>query len=574
MQESLRGNIDTSKQKYYSKLSSKLTNKNINPKCYWSILKSFLNNKKIPCIPPLIYNNQFITDFKEKSELFNSFFEKQCSLIETGSKLPIQMLGRTNKSLNNITFNDGDILSIISNLDPNKAHGDDQIIIRMLQICAKSICKPLHLIFSSCMESGIFPSEWKMANVVLVYKTDDKQNVKNYSPVSLLPIFGKVFERLIYKEMYSFFIENDLISSNQSGFKQGDSCINQTHEIYQSLDQGYEVRGVFLDISKAFDKVWHKGLLYKLEQNGIKGLLLNILKDFLKSRKQRVVLNGQHSSWSHVLAGVPQGSILGPLLFLIYINDLSGGLNCNPKLFADDTSLFSTVYNINEATNTLNNDLNKITELLHQWKMSFNPDISKQAHEVVFSRKRSLVSHPSLTFNNIPVAQTSSQKHLGMHLDKKLNFEEHLSKVETKVNNSVGIIRKLQNVLPRSALLTVYKSFIRPLLDDGDMIYGKAFKESFHEKLESLQYNAALAITGAIKGSPTEKLYEELGLESLKSRRWYRKMSLFYKVFKNESPRYLFNTIPNNTEQRQTRHSDNIPMFFARHDYFKNSFLE
>ena len=179
MQESLRRNIDTSKQKYYSKLSSKLTNKNTNPKCYWSILKSFLNNKKIPCIPPLIYNNQFITDFKEKSELFDSFFAKQCSLIETGSKLPIQMLGRTNKSLNSITFNDGDILSIISNLDPNKAHGHDQISIRMLQICAKLICKPLHLIFSSCMESGIFPSEWKMANVVPVYKTDDKQNVKN-----------------------------------------------------------------------------------------------------------------------------------------------------------------------------------------------------------------------------------------------------------------------------------------------------------------------------------------------------------------------------------------------------------
>ena len=129
-------------------------------------------------------------------------------------------------------------------------------------------------------------------------------------------------------------------------------------------------------------------------------------------------------------------------------------------------------------------------------------------------------------------------------MTKKLNCEEHLSKVETKVNKSVGIIRKLQNVLPRSALLAVYKSFIRPLLDYGDIIYDKAFNESFHEKLEYLQYNADLAITGAIKGSSTKKLYEELGLESLKSRLWYRKMSLFYKVFKNESPRYLFNTIP------------------------------
>ena len=210
------------------------------------------------------------------------------------------------------------------------------------------------------MELDIFPSRWKMANVVPAYKRDDKQNVKNYRPVSFLPIFGKVFERLIYNEMFSFFIENDSISANQSGFKQGDSCINQllsiTHEIYQSLDQGYEVRGVFLDISKAFDKVWHKGLLFKLKQNGINGHLLKILENFLNERKQRVVLNGQTSSWCNVLTGVPQGSILGLLMFLIYINDLSDGLQCNPKLFADDTSLFSTVY-ITEATNNLNKDL-------------------------------------------------------------------------------------------------------------------------------------------------------------------------------------------------------------------------
>ena len=149
-------------------------------------------------------------------------------------------------------------------------------------------------------------------------------------------------------------------------------------------------------------------------------------------RKQRVILNGQHSSWSDVLAGVPQGSILGPLLFLIYINDLSDGLQCNPKLFADDTSLFATVHNINKATNDLNNDLTKITKWAFQWKMSFNLDISKQAHEVIFSRKRSIAYHPPLTLNNTPVTQTNSQKHLKMQLDKKLNFEENLTKLNQK----------------------------------------------------------------------------------------------------------------------------------------------
>ena len=145
--------------------------------------------------------------------------------------------------------------------------------------------------------------------VVPIHKKDDKQCLKNYRPLSLLPICGKVFEKLIFNEMFKFFIENKLISPNQSGFKPGDSCINQllaiTHEIYKSFDDGFEVRGVFLDISKAFDKVWHEGLIFKLKQNGISGNLLNLLCDFLRNRKQRVLLNGQVSDWSDVTAGFP-----------------------------------------------------------------------------------------------------------------------------------------------------------------------------------------------------------------------------------------------------------------------------
>ena len=147
------------------------------------------------------------------------------------------------------------------------------------------------------MKKGQFPNEWKKANVVPVHKKGDKQVSRNYRPVSLRLICGKIFERLIYN-LFELFIKSDLISSNQLGFKQGDSCMYQllsiTHEIYQSFDNGFQVRGIFLDISKAFDKVWHKGLIFKLKQNGVTGDLLNILIDFLKERKQRVVLNGQH----------------------------------------------------------------------------------------------------------------------------------------------------------------------------------------------------------------------------------------------------------------------------------------
>ena len=172
-----------------------------------------------------------------------------------------------------ITFTCDDIATLIKNLDPNKAHDHNMISIRMLKLCGKSICKPLNLNFKSCIKQGKFPTEWKKANVVSVHKKGDKQILKNYRPVSLLPICGKIFERLIYNNVFEYFIESNLISQNQSGFKPGDSCIHQlisiTHEIYQSFDDGLEVRGAFLDISKAFDKVWHEGLLYKLKQNGV-----------------------------------------------------------------------------------------------------------------------------------------------------------------------------------------------------------------------------------------------------------------------------------------------------------------
>ena len=167
-----------------------------------------------------------------------------------------------------------------------------------------------------------------------------------------------------------FFTENEPISPNQLRFKPGNSCINQilaiTHEIYKSFNDGFEVRDIFLDISKAFDKVWHEGLIFKLKQDGIYGNLLNLLCDFLRNRKKRVLLNGHVSNWSDVRAGVPQGSILGPVLFLIYINDLLEELSSNAKLFADDTSLFSVIHDSNTSALELNSDLAKINRWVFQ----------------------------------------------------------------------------------------------------------------------------------------------------------------------------------------------------------------
>ena len=188
----------------------------------------------------------------------------------------------------------------------------------------------------------------------------------------------------------------------------------------------------------------------------------------------------KYSSWAKVEAGVVQGSVLGPLLLLIYINDLSDNLASNPKLFADITSPFFVVKNVNFSNIDLNNDLKKIDKWGFQSKMSFNPDPNKQAQELIFSRKVQTANHPSLFFNENVVPKTTLQKHLGMFLDSKLNFSEHLKTIFQKTNKTIGLLRKLQTLLPRAPLITIYKSFIRIHLD---ML--------FQQKMETIQYNAS-----------------------------------------------------------------------------------
>ena len=216
-----------------------------------------------------------MTDFRKKTDIFNSFFAKQSSQINSDKSLPSKIIKKTDNSLYSVKFSTENISQIINKLDSNKAHGHDQISIRMFEICGSSVCRPLQTIYKSCLDKGKFPQEWKKANVVPVHKKNGKQLVKNYRPISLLPICGKICERILYNSLFDFLNQTDLISPGQSGFKPGDSSINQllsiTHEIYQSMDEGYEIRGVFLDISKAFDKVWHEGLVFKLKQNGISG---------------------------------------------------------------------------------------------------------------------------------------------------------------------------------------------------------------------------------------------------------------------------------------------------------------
>ena len=280
----------------------------------------------------------------------------------------------------------------------------------------------------------------------------------NCRPIFLLPICGKIFEKIIFDAIYDHLCKNQLLIPKQSGFRPGDSTINQliaiTHQIHTAFEKSpsRETRAVFLDISKAFDKVWHKGLLFKLKSSGISGDLLKLIQSFLSGRQPRVVLNGKNSEWHYITAGVPQGSVLGPLFFLVYINDLADNVCSDAKLIADDTSLFKVVYDEQVSSSVLNNDLETIKSWAFQWKMQFNPDPNKQAVQTIFSRERLKPDHPLIFFNNTAVNQLPKHTHLGLTLDSELMFTLHIQEAITKARKGIGVLRFMSKYLHRDVL--------------------------------------------------------------------------------------------------------------------------
>ena len=600
------------KEDYLKRQGAKLADPSTSRKTYWKIIHGFLNKCKVPRIPPLFFEGNFFTDCKQKATIFNKYFAKQCTPFLTDSILP-NLVYLTNERFSSIEISQDEVKDILKILKTNKAHGPDNISVSMIQLCGENLCVPLQIIFQNIIETGIFPDQWKEANVTPVHKKKDKQTVSNYRPISLLPIFAKIFEKIIFKHLYNYLTSNKLITKNQSGFTPGDSGTNQlislVHDIHRAFDDNscLEVRAVFLDMSKAFDKVWHEGLLHKLKQNGIDGKILALLTNYLSNRKQRVVLNGETSDWAPILSGVPQGSVLGPLLFLIFINDLEAGIISQIKFFADDTSLYSVVRNPEISARELNYDLELISEWAKQWKMSFNPDPTKPAEEILFSQKRIPQEHPPLFFNGIEVKRVSEHKHLGYIFDPKLNSAAHFKEKSAKARKGIGIIKQLREYLPTSVLDEIYKMHARSHLDYCDFIYhipelreksGNKSDEYYDENsddnlendcdvnyisglrlnfqmraLESIQYQAGLAVTGAWKGSSTQKIYDELGWESLHHRRYFRRITQFYKIMNDLTPQYLVDPVPMPRRHLFGRYPTNdLYEFSCRNQRFENSF--
>ena len=415
---------------------------------------------------------------------------------------------------------------------------------KLIKLTDTSLIRPLTMLFNKSLSLGQVPAQWKMANISAIFKgKGSEQDPTNYRPISITSCLGKVMEKIIFKYLYNYLEQHNILTKHQSGFRPKDSTVNQLLEIYhviiENLDKSKDIKFVFCDISKAFDKVWHEGLIYKLSKYGIDGSLINWFKSYLSDRKQRVVNEGYKSQWEHTSAGVPQGSVLGPYLFLIYINDIVDNINCNIRLFADDTSLFTIIEN-NDSIKLLNEDLQSIARWSNDWCIILNPNKTKS---LLITRKDN-PNWPNVVFNNVIIEDEPSHTHLGITLSSNGGWRDHVNKIYQKAAYRLNLMRMLKHDIDRNSLTRFFISDIRPILEYGDIIWDNLNKNK-SELLESIQLDAARIITGLRRGTNHEILYEELGWISLSKRRSNHKLIHFYKILNHDTPAYINNIIDN-----------------------------
>ena len=381
-----------------------------------------------------------------------------------------------------------------------------------------------------------------------------------------------ILERIVFKHVYNFLHENNFLTKHQSGFRPNDSTVNQLaymyHEFCKALDDKKDVRIVFCDISKAFDRVWHQGLSFKLRKIGINGDLLHWFDNYLTERKQRVVIRGQFSYWGDIMAGVPQGSSLGPLTFLVYINDLAEVVNCNLKMFADDTCLYVTVEDPTTSDTSLNENLTNVQQWADQWLVNFNPSKTKS---MLFSNKNN--THLPLSFQDRPVDEIEQHKHLGVVFNSALSWKDHVATILLSVSKLLDVMHKVSKDIDRKSLETIYESFVRSKLEYACIVWDDC-SEQDHMALEKCQLRAARIVTGAKKGTSHDKLYTETGWPKLHERRENFKLCFMHKVVNKSASNYLVEVLSNTVnvdKHYKLRNEDDIEQFQFRTEKFRKS---
>ena len=471
--------IEKAKKDY---LEEEFINSKGDPKKFWKniysiIPKANINNQKDTI--HLKNENGSKIDLEKTSDFINDFF------INIGPKLANRINDKweyfdriEENSIDNFVIDKGLVHLYVSEIDINKSSGIENISSRCLKDALTALNDQICFIFEKSIGKAIFPDLWKIATVVPLHKGGTKEDVSNYRPVSLLPVPGKILEKLIHNQMMSFFNENNLLCEHQSGFRPNHSTINSvanlTNDIFDSINNGKVTLAAFIDLKKAFDTVNHIILLEKLERMGIRDINLKWIKNYLDNRFQKTICNSNLSKMDKIKCGVPQGSILGPLFFLVYINDIKGIMNdFKYQLYADDTVLYCNGNSYEECASELQITIDKFVSWCSKNALTIN---IKKTKIMTFGSKNNLkrAKNIEIKIKNETLGIVPTYKYLGINLDQTLNFKYHTENLLKLINHKLYMFSKIRKYLNVDSAVTIYKTMILPYLDYGDIFYMSA----------------------------------------------------------------------------------------------------
>ena len=516
--------VRKAKKGYEKKLAEDIKN---DPKSFWKYVRSKTKVKQ--GVNDLTRDDGTTAHTnEEKADVLNKFF---CSVftIENDENIPEPEMKYDGDALNDVVVTEEDVRKKLSKLNPSKSSGPDGLHPRVLKEVADEIVTPLTLIFNKTLREGVIPEEWKIANVTALFKKGNVASPGNYRPVSLTSVVCKLLESIIRDNVMDFLEENRLLSEDQHGFRSGRSCVTQLLEIMEiwtsMLDEGGGLDVVYLDFRKAFDSVPHQRLLKKIRAYGIDGSLLKWIESFLTGRKQRVIVNGGISAWSEVHSGIPQGSVLGPILFIIFINDLPDAVTNMVKIFADDTKLFTHVTNHQDRTN-LQQDLDNLSNWSDMWQLKFNVAKCGVMYYGNQQEKHTYTMSEDGVQRNL--GEVTEEKDLGVKFDPSLMFSKHIAMISKKANMMAGIVKRTFDHMDESMFITLYKTMIRPHVEYANCIWHPVLKKD-SDLIEKVQRRATKLVPNLKDLSYRERL-ENLNLPTLAYRRLRGDLIQTYKI--------------------------------------------
>ena len=574
----LKRSIRTAKHTYFELCFNRFKNDIRNT---WKTINDILSKTKLQTKSKTVIVENGVTH-KDKEIIANKFNHFFTNIAQTLAR-EIKYDGNKNykyylnKRIDTVfTFQNIDeetVRKTIQNLPSKNSCGLDGISSKLIKIIEPAIIKPLTLLINQVFNTGIFPDELKIAKVIPLFKKDDPTLLKNYRPISLLSTIAKVMEKIIFTQLSSYFNEHKLIFDNQYGFRPKHSteyaALELVDRIITQMDKKETPINIFLDLSKAFDTIDHTILLAKLRYYGIHDTALLLLKSYLNNRKQYVEFEDTKSEILPITVGVPQGSILGPLLFIIYINDFSQASSVFKFImYADDTTLFSNLKsfgnNIQTREYLINAELSNVREWLDINKLSLNKSKSKY---MIFHVPNKDIQYLTLKIDNVIIEKVDEFSFLGLTMDTNLNWKRHSEKICNKCAKMIGILNRLKYVLPHGIKIMLYNSLILPHINYCIMAWG--YKGS---RLLKIQKKAARIITLSGYSTHSEPLFKQLNMLKIADQLRLQELKFYFKYIHKNLPAYLLDWefISNaNIHIHDTRTSSKIHTARSNHEFAK-----